>query len=113
MDQATAKPVEKSTPARWDTLDPENAARLLGAVLRDIDNLADRLTRVANTYADLDHNQRVRLGQDTPELAEALVDVEHYHAGRSVPGVRMVLVRAQSCGANCQIHCVPAQGGAK
>lgn len=89
-DQSTAGAVEKSTlpdpQPRWDNLDPENAARLLRAVLRDLDTLADRLARIAEHFADLDHSQRVRLGQDAPELTAALLMAEHYHAARRVPG---------------------------
>lgn len=87
--QATARPVDKSTPPplkpRWENLDPENGARLLAAVLRDLDTIADRLARVAEAFADLTHNQRVRLATDAPTLTEALVMAEQYHAGRRVP----------------------------
>lgn len=70
---------------RWENLDAENGARLLRAVLRDLDTVADRLERVANAFTELSHNERVRLNAEAPDLTEALVMVEHYHAGRRVP----------------------------
>lgn len=86
-DQPTAAPAESSTPKpRWENLDAENGARLLRAVLRDLDTIADRLERVANAYTDLDHNERVRLGKTAPDLVSALIMAEQYHAGRRVPG---------------------------
>ena len=78
--QRTRGPVDNTSLRA--AISTENAGVLLRVVLNDNETLADRLGRVADAFADLDHQDRIALGSRFYLLSETLIQIEHYHAGR-------------------------------
>ncbi len=78
--QPTRGPVDNAT--LQAAISTEYAGELLRAVLNDNATLADRLARVADAFADLDHQDRIILWRGFSVLTDALIQIEHYHAGR-------------------------------